>query len=208
MNSILTPRGQSGEANTLAQILESLNQAQRETVAFATDEKILRSYVHALERLYPRIRFAMRLSPQAAEPTAIIQAATHHIRPEAMDAVSITEAGLLRGGFALPTAPPSGMTLRRTYQATLLAGPAEEPLPADGFDAPLARAGEVFGVLAAEFERGAEVPARLEDAVLMAATQASAAIESGHLRRESLHLPRLPREAARARQHSGSCGRS
>jgi PAS domain S-box-containing protein len=70
----------------------------------------------------------------------------------------------------------------------LVAGPAEESLPADGFDAPLSRAGEVIGVLAAEFERGAELPARLEDAVLIAATQASAAIESGRLRRESLHL--------------------
>ena len=188
VKSIITPRRQPGEANTPAQILESLNQAQCETAEFATDEKILRSYVHALERLYPKIRFAMRLSPQTADTTAIVQAATHHIRPEAMDEVSITEAGLLRGGFALPAGPPNGMTLRRTYQATLLAGPAEEPLPADGFDAPLARAGEVFGVLAAEFDRGANVPARLEDAVLMAATQVSAAIESGRLRRESLHL--------------------
>ncbi|MBW2375327.1 MAG: hypothetical protein JRF55_04935, partial [Deltaproteobacteria bacterium] len=102
VNSIITPRRQAGEANTPAQILESLNQAQRETVTFATDEKILRSYVHALERLYPKTRFAMRLSPQTADTTAIVQAATHHIRPEAMDEVSITEAGLLRGGFALP----------------------------------------------------------------------------------------------------------
>jgi len=188
VNSIVTPRRQAGQANTLAQILESLNQAQRETIAFATDERILRSYVHALERLYPRTRFAMRLSAQTAGTTAMVQTATHHIRPEAMDEISITEAGLLRGGFALPAAPPNGMTLRRTYQAILLPEPTGESLPADGFDAPLARAGEVFGVLAAEFDRGGEVPARLEDAVLIAATQASAAIESGRLRRESMHL--------------------
>jgi PAS domain S-box-containing protein len=188
VKSIVASRRRGAEANTLSQILESLNQAQRETSGFATDEKILRSYVHALERLYPKIRFAMRLSPQTAETTAIVQATTHHIGPEAMDEVSITEAGLLRAGFAQPAAPPTGMTLRRTYQPILVAGPAEEPLPADGFDAPLARAGEMIGVLAAEFERGAELPAHLEDAVLMAATQASAAIESGRLRRESLHL--------------------
>jgi PAS domain S-box-containing protein len=188
VKSIVASRRRGAEANTLSQILESLNQAQRETSGFATDERILRSYVHALERLYPKTRFAMRLSPQTAETTAIVQATTHHIRPEAMDEVSITEAGLLRAGFAQPAAPPTGMTLRRTYQPILVAGPAEEPLPADGFDAPLARAGEMIGVLAAEFERGAELPARLEDAVLMAATQASAAIESGRLRRESLHL--------------------
>jgi len=188
VNSIVTPRRRTTEANTLSQILESLNQAQRETAGFATDERILRSYVHALERLYPKIRFAMRLPPPAAERTSIVQATTHHIRAQAVDEVSVTEAGLLRAGFAQPTRPPNGMTLRRTYQAILLAGPGEEPLPADGFDVPLARAGEVIGVLSAEFDRGSELPARLEDAVLMAATQASAAIESGRLRRESLHL--------------------
>jgi PAS domain S-box-containing protein len=188
VKSIITPRRRGAEANTLSQILESLNQAQRETAGFATDEKILRSYVHALERLYPKTRFAMRLSPQAAGTTAIVQATTHHVRLEVMDEVSITEAGLLRAGFVQPATPPNGMTLRRTYQAILVAGPAEESLPADGFDAPLSRAGDAIGVLAAEFERGAELPARLEDAVLIAATQASAAIESGRLRRESLHL--------------------
>jgi len=173
---------------TLPSVLESLNQAQRETSGLVTDERILRSYVHALERLYPRVRFAMRLSARTPERSSIVQAATHHIRPEAMDEVSITEAGLARGGFAEPVDPPPAMRLRRTYQPILLAGTTEEPLPADGLDAPLARAGEVFGVLSAEFERGAELPARLENALLMTATQVSAAIESGRLRRESLHL--------------------
>jgi PAS domain S-box-containing protein len=188
VNSIVAPRRREAESPTLARVLESLNQAQRETSGFVTDEKILRSYVHALERLFPKVRFAMRLSPTTVEQTAIMQAATHRIRPEAMHQVSITEAGLSRAGFAQPMAPPSGMSLRRTYQAILLAGPAEEPLPADGFDAPLARGGEVMGVVAAEFDRRAELPARLEDAVLIAASQASAAIESAGLRRESLHL--------------------
>ena len=188
VNSIASPRSKETRGNTLSQILESLNQAQRETAGVATDEAILRSYVHAIERLYPKTRFAMRLSPRVAERTTLVQATTHHLRAEAMDEVSITEAGLLRAGFGQPVQPPNGMTLRRTYQAILLADPGEEPLPADGFDAPLARAGEVIGVLSAEFERGSDLPARLEDAVLMTATQASGAIESGRLRRESLHL--------------------
>jgi PAS domain S-box-containing protein len=188
VKSIVTPRRRDGEIRSLGQILESLNQAQRETSGFTTDEKILRSYVYALERLYPKVRFSMRLSPRAGEQTTIVQATTHHIRPQAMDEVSITEAGLMRAGFAQPAEPPNGMTLRRTYQPILLTGPTEEALPADGFDAPMARAGEVIGVLAAEFERSAKLPACLEDAVLMAATQASAAIENGRLRRESLHL--------------------
>jgi PAS domain S-box-containing protein len=188
VNSIVSPRHKGTRGNTLSQILASLNQAQREAVGLATDETILRSYVHALERLYPTTRFAMRLLPPATERTTIVQATTHHIRAEAMDEMSITEAGLLRAGFEQPAAPPSGMTLRRTYQSILLAGPGEEPLPADGFDAPLAQAGEVIGVLSAEFDRGSELPTRLEDAVLITATQASAAIEGGRLRRESLHL--------------------
>ena len=188
VKSIVTPRRREADGPTLSRVLESLNGAQRETSGSTTDEKILRSYVHALERLFPKIRFAMRLSPTAVERMAIVQATTAHIRPEAMDEVSITEAGLLRAGLAQPAGPPNGMTLRRTYQAILLPAPTEESLPTDGFDAPLARAGEVMGVVAAEFERGAELPARLEDAVLIAATQASAAIESSRLRRESLHL--------------------
>ncbi len=188
VNSIVSPRPNEASGRSLSQILHSLNQAQRETVGFSTDERILRSYVHALERLYPKVRFAMRLSPPATEGTAIVQATTHHIRAEAMDEVSITEAGLLRAGFVQPGADPNGMTLRRTYQAILLAGRGEEPHPADGFDAPLSRAGEVIGVLAAEFDRGSELPALLENAVLVAAMQASAAIENGRLRRESIHV--------------------
>ncbi|MGB8331829.1 MAG: ATP-binding protein, partial [Polyangiales bacterium] len=102
--------------------------------------------------------------------------------------VWITEAGLLRAGFVQTIEPPSGMSVRRTYEPILIAGAMDNPLSADGFDAPLTRAGEIVGVLAAEFERGTDLPARLEDAVLIAAAQASAAIENGFLRRESLHL--------------------
>jgi len=165
-----------------------MNQAQRETSAFATDEKVLRSYVHALERVYPDVRFAMRLSSRTVERAAIVQATTHHVRPEAMDEISITEAGLARAGFPAQAEPPNGIVLRRTYQPILVAAPTEEPLRTDGFDAPLTRAGEIVGVVVAELARGTELPARLEDAVLIAATQASAAIENGRLRRESLYL--------------------
>ena len=59
---------------------------------------------------------------------------------------------------------------------------------ADGLDVPLAIGGEVVGVLAAELDRGAELPSRLEDALLITATQASAALQSSRLRREALHL--------------------
>ena len=190
VKSIISPRRHRNQVDgpTLPRVLESLNQAQRETAGPATDEQILRSYLHALERLYPRVRFAMRLSARMPDRGTIVQATTHHIRPDAMDQVSITEAGLLRAGFAEPAEQPAAMSLRRTYEPILQTGPGEELLPADGLDVALARAGEVFGVLAAEFARGTEIPARLEDALLMAATHASAAIESGRLRRESLHL--------------------
>ncbi len=191
VKSIVSPRrdrGRDSAGPTLPAVLASLTEAQRETTGATTDENILRAYVHALERLYPEVRFAMRLSRGLLGRSAIVQATTHHIRPEALDEVSITEAGLVRAGFGETAEPPPAMFLRRTYEPIMLAGPGEGLLPADGFDVALARAGEVLGVLAAEFERGTVVPPRLEDALLMVATQASAAIESGSLRRESLHL--------------------
>jgi PAS domain S-box-containing protein len=188
VKSIVTPRRRSGQAPSLPKILESLKQAERETSGFITDEKVLRSYVHALERLFADTRFAMRLAPRASGAISITQATTHYVRPEAAERVSITEAGLLRAGFAQPAAEPPGMTLRRTYQPILRAGHEDEEVPADGLDAPLSIGGEVIGVLAAEFDRGSALPPRLEDALLITATQASAAIESSRLRREALHL--------------------
>lgn len=191
VKSIISPRrdrGWDSAGPTLPAVLASLTEAQRETTGPTTDENILRAHVHALERLYPEVRFAMRLSRGLLERSAIVQATTHHIRPEALDEVSITEAGLVRAGFGETAEPPPAMVLRRTYEPIMLAGPGEGLLPADGLDVALARAGEVLGVLAAEFERGTVVPPRLEDALLMVGTQASAAIESGRLRRESLHL--------------------
>lgn len=188
VKSIVKPRRRDADGPTMPGILESLNQAERETRGFATDEKILRSYVHALERLYPTLRFAMRLSPRTVDHAAVVQATTHYLRPEAAEEVAITEAGLLRAGFSLPASEPPGMTLRRTYEPILIAGPVEQQLPADGLDTPLSIAGEVVGVLAAELDRGTPLPPRLEDALLITAAHAGAAIESGRLRREALHL--------------------
>ncbi|MFZ1865791.1 MAG: ATP-binding protein [Polyangiales bacterium] len=187
VKSIVTRKRRAAERPTLTEILGSLHQAQRETAGFATDDRILRSYVHALERIYPEVRFAMRLAPRSVERTSIVQATTHRIRADAMDEVFLTEAGLVRAGLGQPIAAPSGISLRRTYEPILLAGPREEAFPIDGLDAPLILGGEVIGAVAAEFERGA-LPAGLEDAVLVTASHASAAIESGRLRRESLHL--------------------
>lgn len=191
VKSILSPRlGRSGPSKgpTLPNVLASLTQAQRETTGPSTDEGILRAYVHALERLFPTVRFAMRLSRGLRERSAIVQATTHHIRPDSLDEVAVTEAGLVRAGFDEMAEPPPSMVLRRTYEPILMAGPGEDHVAADGLDVALARGGEIFGVLAAEFVRGDEVPARLEDALLMVAAQVSAAIESGRLQRESLHL--------------------
>ncbi len=187
VKSIVQPRRRESSGPTLPEVLESLNRAGRETKGFATDEKVLRSYVHALERLYPTTRFAMRLAPRSIPPGPIVQATTHYVRSDAAEEVSITEAGLLRAGYPQPATQPTGMTLRRTYQPILSAG-GELELPADGLDAPLSIRGEVIGVLAAELDRGAELPARLEEALLITATQVGAAIESSRLRREALHL--------------------
>jgi len=186
VKSIVTPRRRTEEP-AMPAILEALNQAQRETRVFATDDKILRAFVHALERLYPTIRFAMRLTPPAAERTAVVQAATHRIATESLNAVTITEAGLVRAGLWQAAPALVELTLARTYQPILEAPPGDAPF-SDGFDAPLARAGEVIGVVIAEFDRREAFPTNLETAVLIAASQASAALESGSLRREATHL--------------------
>ena len=188
VKSIVQPRQRKDAEPTLAEILASLNQAERETLGFATDEKVLRAFVHALERLYPTTRFAMRLAPSGAGQGGIVQATTHYVRPEAAEDVSITEAGLTRAGFPPPATAPASMTLRRTYQPILLAGTTDQHVPSDGLDAPLSMAGEVIGVLAAELDRGTALPPRLEDALLLTASRAGAAIEAGRLRREALHL--------------------
>lgn len=186
VKSIISPRRRGSSSPTLPDILESLREAERETEGFATDERILRSFVHALERLYPTTRFAMRLAARGVEPAAIVQATTHHVRPEEANEVSITEAGLSRAGISQPHSRPRGMSLRRTYRAIL--APADTDPPHDGLDAPLCIAGEIVGVVAAELERGAELPPKLEDALLIAAAQTSSALENGRLRREALHL--------------------
>jgi PAS domain S-box-containing protein len=188
VKSIISPRRRDKAETTLPQILESLRQAERETEGFASDERILRSFVHALERLYPTTRFAMRLAPRGVEPAAIVQATTHHVRPEDANEVSITEAALSRAGLPPPYSEPTAMTLRRTYRPILAAGPDEPDPLSDGLDAPLCIGGEVVGVVAAELDRGAELPPKLEDALLIAAAQTSSALAGGRLRREALHL--------------------
>jgi PAS domain S-box-containing protein len=187
VNSIVSQRRRHDRPG-LPEILATLRSAEDGIQGFATDEKVLRAHVHALEQLYPALRFAMRLSTRGIDRVAIVQATTHHVRHEAADEVCITEAGLLRAGFRPPAREPAGMTLRRTYEPILLVDGQDETHPADGLDAPLTIGGEVIGVIAAELDRGAELPPRLEDALLIAAAQASAQLETSRLRRESLHL--------------------
>lgn len=186
VNSIVSPRRRASTP-ALPEILAALNQAQKETRGLATDEKILQAFVHALERLYPTIRFAMRLTPRTAEGDAMVQAATHRITPEALDTMTVTEAGLVRAGVWQPAPVLGELSLTRTYQPILEAAPPDAPF-SDGFDAPLTRGGEVVGIVAAEFDRRQSFPPQLETAVLMAASQASAALERGSLRRETIHL--------------------
>lgn len=188
VKSIVTSRRRTTRGPGLTQIFEVLNQADKEAAESNTDENALRAYVHALERLYPQIRFAMRLCPLPLGRGSIVQATTHHVRSEAIDEVAITEAGLLRAGFAQPATEPPGITLRRTYEPILLGGATAESVPADGLDTPLVIGGRVVGVLAAELDRGTELPEQLEEALMITASRASSAIETSRLRREALHL--------------------
>ncbi len=181
-------RRREREAPPLPRILESLGRAQQETSGFCTDETILDAYVQALRRLFPGVRFAMRLGSAGFDRARVVQAATHRIRDAAASEVSITEAAFLRAGLGQPVEAPKGMSLRRTYEPCMVPNADEELLPADGLDAPLTLNGAVIGVALAELDRGTELPARLEDALSIAAAQTSAAIETGRLRRESTHL--------------------
>ncbi len=187
VKSIVRPRRGTGEP-AMSEILAALSQAQNETRGIAADESILRAYVHALESLYPKIRFAMRLARhKTTEPAAVVQAATHRLSSEALRAVTITEAGLVRTGLWEADPALGELSLQRTYQPILESTPDDAPF-SDGFDAPLTRGSDVIGVLAAEFDRREPLPTSLETAVIIAASQASAALEAGSLRREASHL--------------------
>ena len=188
VKSIVRRRQPTDEGPSLPEIMEALHEARMEATATTSDEKVMRSYVHALERLYPSTRFAMRLTPEPASSGAIVQATTHYVRQSAADEVSVTEAGLRRAGFVESARAPTRVTLRRTYSPILISGAPDDGLPADGLDAPLWVEGEVVGVLAAEVDRGSQLPSRLEDALVVSAAQASIALESGRMRREAAHL--------------------
>lgn len=186
VKSIVTSRREGEEPNT-AEVFAALHQAMRETERPMSAERILETYVRALETLYPAIRFVMRLVPTQRARTSVIQAATHRILPDAMDAVSITEAGLVRSGLWSSAPALRGITLKRTYRP-ILEGNAREAPHADGFDAPLTQGNEVIGVLAAEFDGREQPPEGLETTLLLVSTQASASIEHGALRREAGHI--------------------
>lgn len=186
VKSIVTPRRRGEEPNT-AEVFQALHQARRETERPMSAEKILQAYVRALETLYPAIRFAMRLGPQTKADTPVLQAATHRILPDAMDAVSITEAGLVRSGLWSAAPALTGVALKRTYQPILEASARQAP-HADGFDAPLTQGNQVIGIVAAEFDGREQPPVGLETTLLLVATQASASIAQGQLRREAGHL--------------------
>ena len=173
---------------TLPQVFAAFHRAQRDTRGFVTDEKVLRAYVHALEGLYPRSRFAMRVTEAATERAHVVQAATHRITPSQLSTVTVTEAGLTRAGIRDSAPSLVGLSLRRTYEPILETGSTEAASFADGFDAPLCRDGQVIGVLVVEFDRREPLPEGLEAAILIAASQASSALQAGSLRREATHL--------------------
>jgi PAS domain S-box-containing protein len=188
VKSIVQPRRRGASDPTIPQILESLHRARTESTLATTDEKIVRAYLHALQRLYPDVRFAIRLAPEGGDSSSSVQATTHEIRPEAADEITITEAGFLRAGLPQPATAPSGMTLIRTYRPVLRTGNVEHEAAADGLDAPVSIGTTVIGVLAAEVDRGAALPNRLEEALAIAAAQASAAFENARARRQAAHL--------------------
>lgn len=188
VKSIVQPRRRGALEPTFPQILESLHRARTESALVTTDEKIMGSYLQALQRLYADVRFAIRLAPASGDASSIVQATTHDIRPEAIDEITITEAGFLRAGLPQPATAPRGMTLLRTYRPILRAENVEQEAAADGLDAPLSIGTTVIGVLVAEVDRRTQLPNRLAETLAIAAAQASAAFENARARRQAAHL--------------------
>ncbi|MEM8608153.1 MAG: ATP-binding protein [Myxococcota bacterium] len=186
VKSIVTPRRKTGEPDT-ADVFQALNRARRDTEGSSSDQKVLGAYLGALESLYPSIRFAFRLTSAAGSRRPPVQVASHRIRSEAMDRVTITEAGLVRGGLWATAPALRNVTLTRTYRPILEATPRQAP-HADGFDAPLTRGNEVIGAVCVEFDGREAPPAGLETTLLVFASHASASIENVALRREAGHL--------------------
>ena len=186
VESIVSPRRARTDRPSLPWIFRTIYEVQRETSGYSTDERILRAHVHALERLYPRVRIAMRVSGDARDRALPIQHATHRIATGAD--LSITEAGLARVGLDHPQPRLRGVSVRSTYVPFLGAESDDEVHFRDGFDAPLVVQGEVIGTVAVEFDRRRELPGHLEESVLITATQASAALDSAQVRREAIHL--------------------
>jgi two-component system NtrC family sensor kinase len=188
VESIVIPDRSRKLRPSIAQILQTVDQARRQTAGYATDEKILRAYVHALEKLYPRNRFAMRLSAKSAERAGPVQHATHRIDENAIGEVSITEAGLVRAGLDLASPNLAEVTLRRKY-VPILGAEHERDLPfIDGFDAAICRHEQIVGALCVEFDRRHSLPDNLEEAALITASHVGASLEGAQIQREAIHL--------------------
>ncbi|MEM7137271.1 MAG: ATP-binding protein [Myxococcota bacterium] len=185
VKSIVNPRRKGSEPST-ADVFEALRQAKRDTRGPVTDERVLEAHVQALARLYPDVRFVMRLASRGQGEAGAVQAGTHPVRAEATS-LAITEAGLLRAGLWTSVPPLGHISLTRSYRPILETSKRDAP-HADGLDAPLTCREEVIGVAGAEFDGRRDLPAGLEMALVTTANQASTILESVIVHRETNHL--------------------
>ncbi len=142
--------------------------------------QLAKTYLSALERLFPERLFAIRLTAEEADQP-------HHLetngllRESARDHITLSREAVLRHFHIEGDLVPGGVTLTDGYVPIFTEG-------AEGFDVPLFDRKRVAGVLAVEYPVGVSVPAADISILVPFALQLGAVLRSARLLRESVYL--------------------
>lgn len=184
-HSTIEPIRPSVAAPDLIHALQVISQVRRATARATTEERILSAYVQGLGRLFPDLSFVTRLASCTALRAGPAQAATHSMQSPHPEEIHITDAALRLAGLTSTTRIAAGVTVVAHYEPIL---ESDDEVQVQGVDAPLLSGNEVIGSVAAEYPDTIRAPANLRDCLLLFSGHVSAALESGRLRQQALHL--------------------
>lgn len=187
-HSAIGPIGSSVAAPDLVEALQAIADVRRATSRAISEERILAAFVQALEDLFPGVAFAARIAASAANHAVAAQASTHPIQEASADDLTLSDGALHLAGLTRTTRIASGIRIVHRYEPMLELAQQEALSDALGTDAPLLSGNEVIGVIAAEHPARLRPPANLRDCLLLFSGHLSAALESGRLRQQALHL--------------------
>ncbi len=187
-HSAIGPIGSSVAAPDLLEALQAIANVRRATSRAVSEERILAAFVQALENLFPGVAFVARIAASAANHAVAAQASTHPIAEASADDITLSDSALHLAGLTRTTRIASGITIVHRYEPVLDLGDQEVSRGTLGADAPLLSGNEVIGTIAAEHPVRLRPPANLRDCLLLFSGHLSAALESGRLRQQSLHL--------------------